>query len=615
MAKTATKTSHVKLKPADPFDLIRWLARSQSDPRKAIAELIQNSLDAGATHVQVIRKTHRKSPVLVIEDDGNGVIPELDREQALRYLASHVGHSRKRGLTPEQRAQQVVAGQYGVGLLGFWAIGREFELRTRVNNSELFALCLEENSPRAKIEAIPMSVDAPATFTHVVIRNLHSTALRVLGGRKLADYLAAELRGQLLQRKVELVIHDRLSRSPSNKHIAVVPRRFVGERLAVPRLLPIPGFPSARVELFLSQEDRAAIQVACAGTLIADDIGELSMLGLNRPPWIGQSLTGLIDFASFQVPPGTRRGIVPNDAAHRFASALNQFAEVVNEELARREHEQSATKDRQVIRDLRRALRGFQRRLPQYEFPTTPSDAGHTNSDESGDASQGHNSVATGRVYTEPRIDNEELPPPVLASVSLTPSRLKLAPGKEHKIRAVPKDPAGNVLKDGVTFAWSISPAIASVVGSGRRPTIVCSPLASPGDVATIHLDAVANKCTAHAVAELTVTVPKSEDDMEGTLGIIDPELVHVAQAPWRSRMVADKWQINAAHEDYIELRGDSKARLRYLLALLAKEMVCKSYGKSGDAQLLEHMVEILAHAERNLRRRSNSEGLSRAKE
>ena len=27
------------VKPADPFELIRWLARSQPDPRKALAEL------------------------------------------------------------------------------------------------------------------------------------------------------------------------------------------------------------------------------------------------------------------------------------------------------------------------------------------------------------------------------------------------------------------------------------------------------------------------------------------------------------------------------------------------------------------------------------------------
>jgi hypothetical protein len=42
-----------KLRAADPFELIRWLARSQPDPRKALAELVQNSIDARATRPRV----------------------------------------------------------------------------------------------------------------------------------------------------------------------------------------------------------------------------------------------------------------------------------------------------------------------------------------------------------------------------------------------------------------------------------------------------------------------------------------------------------------------------------------------------------------------------------
>jgi hypothetical protein len=38
------------------------------------------------------------------------------------------------------------------------------------------------------------------------------------------------------------------------------------------------------------------------------------------------------------------------------------------------------------------------------------------------------------------------------------------------------------------------------------------------------------------------------------------------------------------------------------LLALLAKELVQKSYAQPGGEMLLDHMVEILAHVERNLR-------------
>src|SRR5207248_10255996 len=86
----------LKLKPADPFELIRWLARSQPDPRKALAELVQNSLDAGAKKIRVSRLREHGVTALHVLDDGEGVIPELARTEALTYIATHVGYSRKR---------------------------------------------------------------------------------------------------------------------------------------------------------------------------------------------------------------------------------------------------------------------------------------------------------------------------------------------------------------------------------------------------------------------------------------------------------------------------------------------------------------------------------------
>ena len=92
-AEKPRATTSLQLKPADPFELIRWLARSQSDPRKAVAELVQNCIDAGARHITIERQRIRKTPCLSIRDDGEGVLPDMDREAALRHLATHVGHS------------------------------------------------------------------------------------------------------------------------------------------------------------------------------------------------------------------------------------------------------------------------------------------------------------------------------------------------------------------------------------------------------------------------------------------------------------------------------------------------------------------------------------------
>lgn len=601
--KSSTSAKRVKLKPADPFELIRWLARSQSDPRKAVAELVQNSLDAGASHIRVVRRRARKLVILEIIDDGEGVIPELDRGDALHYLATHVGHSRKRGLSPQQRAEQVIAGQYGVGLLGFWAIGKQLELRTRVAGSEQMALCLVEDSPDAAIKKVPLRTDAPATFTQVTVTDLHASASRALTGRRLTDYLAAELRGQLMQRNVELIVEDRLSRGSADKLFRVRPREFTGEQLAIPQYVQVPGYPPARIHLYFADGDEPPhIQVACAGTLVADDIAELAALGLNEAPWVGKGLTGIIDFAAFTVPPGTRRGVLPNEAAGAFAMAIAEFSELVEAELQRRAAEVSATTDRQIVRDLRRALKGFHRRLPQYDFPTEKTDEGDL-------SERAPNRVAAGPLHSEPKRPSTPAAGP-LASVAIRPATLTLAAGTERRIRAIPKDAEGKVLADGVTFAWTITATTAdafAIAGSGRAVTIVARDGLPPGTRGTVHLDAVAEGRLAQTTMDVTIVAADDnadDTDAPDRFGIIEPELVRDTPTSWRSRMTGTTWQVNEAHEDYLRVRGNAKSRMRYLLALLAKEMVQRSYGRPGDDQLLEHMVEILAHAETNLRGR-----------
>jgi hypothetical protein len=94
------------LRPHDPFELIRWLALSQPDPRKALAELVQNSLDAGARTVRIARRRDRGAPCLFIFDDGGGVIPDLDRPEALRYIAARCDGSTERPSGPTLRARE-----------------------------------------------------------------------------------------------------------------------------------------------------------------------------------------------------------------------------------------------------------------------------------------------------------------------------------------------------------------------------------------------------------------------------------------------------------------------------------------------------------------------------
>jgi hypothetical protein len=611
MSPMRARASHsVKLKPADPFDLIRWLARSQSDPRKAVAELVQNSIDAHARSVRIERRRVRHTPALIIRDDGEGVLPEMGREQALSALVTEIGHSRKRGLSPRERHDQVVAGKYGIGLLGFWSVGRRMDIRTRVRGSEVWLLHLIEDRERAEILRDRMPLESEETFTEIVVSELHDSAIRMLGARRLTEYLAAELRGAILASGVSIEIFDGMARGPVPRRFAVVPRRFTGEPLGLPPEIPVDGHFPIRLELYLARGlERPALEVSCAGTLVADDVGELRNLGLDRPPWVGRDLAGLIDFPGFTVPPGTRRGVAPDAAAEAFVRALDGVVPLVEAELKRLERERGAAASRQVMQDLRRALKGLRNRLPQYELPAVASgEAEMRDAAEAGIAPSGAEGAAGDgageeRDESSPGRDRtlDLFPPGPLFAIRISPPEIALAPGRERRVLGVGVDESGRRVLGDVDIVWSTVSPVLSIAGEGRRPAVQASAEARAGSRFSLVAEGRQGQHTARG--EAAVVIIEAEEPGAGIgFGIPEPELVDDAGATWRSRFDGRRWQVNASHDDYVALHGDAKARLRYLLALLAKEIAQRTHGVPGSEAALESLVEILAHAERNLR-------------
>lgn len=615
----------VKLKPADPFDLIRWLARSQSDPRKAIAELVQNSIDANARRVAIEKRRLRRGPALVITDDGEGIVPDLAREEALRSIATNIGHSRKRGLTPRERHEQVVAGKYGIGLLGFWSVGRRMEIRSRVQGSPTVALRLVEDQERAEIARLPAAIGEPDTFTEILISELHESALRALAGRRLAEYLAAELRGPLLRTGVDLEVSDHLARGAGQKRFSVVPKRFSGERLNLPESIDVPPHAAARVELYLVRggDGLQGIQVSCAGTLVADDIAELRSLGFEGSPWVGAGLSGIIDFPGFNVPPSTRRGVIPDQAAAAFVAAMERLVPEIEAELGRFEKERSEVASRQTMQELKRALRGLRDRLPQYELPHVPGDEMAAELTTPGGPLELGEMPDDGSGAKPNGTSGDTLPLfPVgpLASVAITPETCPLAPGEERRVSAVPRATDGRRVREGVAYAWTITasgvPGAAmpfSVTGVGARPAVRAAPGARIGSTATLELTATQGADVAQASATLVVADKEARD--AAGFGIPEPELVDDPNGLWRSRFDGERWQVNAAHPDYLGARAEPRSRFRYLLACLTKEIVQRTHGGIGTEAVLESVIEILSHCERNLREPSGaSERPGRAK-
>ncbi|MFZ1892827.1 MAG: ATP-binding protein, partial [Rhodoplanes sp.] len=62
-----------RLKIGDDWNAITIIALSQSSPLKAIAELVENSIDARASTVTITRGRENARHFLTIRDDGEGV--------------------------------------------------------------------------------------------------------------------------------------------------------------------------------------------------------------------------------------------------------------------------------------------------------------------------------------------------------------------------------------------------------------------------------------------------------------------------------------------------------------------------------------------------------------
>jgi len=110
----------------DQWNAITIIAHSQTHPLKAICELTENAIDAGARSVRIIRRRRGGEAYLEFEDDGRGVAADAAGRPDFERIATHLCDSMKRRLVAEDR--RGVHGEFGIGLLSFWSLGEELRM-------------------------------------------------------------------------------------------------------------------------------------------------------------------------------------------------------------------------------------------------------------------------------------------------------------------------------------------------------------------------------------------------------------------------------------------------------------------------------------------------------
>jgi len=505
----------------------------------------------------------------------------------------------------------MIQGKYGIGILGFWSIGARFEMRSRVGGGDVWILILHEDDPHAEVTTLAQrrlpSFDE--TFTEIIITGLHAAAARQLSIRRLREYLGAELRGQLSEREIDVRLFDKIARGLALKEVTVEPRRFRGARIEGIDALPVPGFSTARIELYLlPQEDPldARVSLAALGTIVCEDIGRLDGMDLDHPPWVGGAIEGLVDFADLDVAPASRRGFVPTPAALALADALRALEPAILERIREEESRRQEDRPEDIARELRKIFRPLWAELPQYRLfdvsagggrvpeadepagpgetvPEPPADApeppepegGTGDGDEDGGFEQG-----------------ELLPPGPLARVRIAPRRSRLLPKTRRTLRARAEDEGGRPILEGIEYDWSIREGGGTLEADGAAGHYTAPEI--PGLVA---IAVLAREGDRACEADATVRVVDRFDIADGAReGVPTPEPVSDPRGAWRSRIEGDRWQFNTAHPDFIAVRGDRKRRMRYLVHLFAKEVVLRNHGRTEDGLILERMVEVLTH-------------------
>ena len=175
-----------KLRIGDDWNAIRIIALSQSNPLKAIAELVENSIDAHAKTIAITRGREQGEHYLTVKDDGDGIPRDPNGLPDFKYVATHICDSVKRRLKADG-AGDGVQGEFGIGLLSFWTVGDTLTMTSSGADQRVYQMVMSKGDPRYIVKL--RRVLFAERGTELKIGPLLE-GIRGLSGEKIQWYLA-----------------------------------------------------------------------------------------------------------------------------------------------------------------------------------------------------------------------------------------------------------------------------------------------------------------------------------------------------------------------------------------------------------------------------------------
>jgi hypothetical protein len=597
-----------KLRIGDNWNAITIIARSQTNPLKAVAEFVENSIDARARHVYITRGKSKGAFYLTVNDDGEGIPKDEKGIPNFRHVATHICDSIKRQL--KVHGAEGIQGEFGIGLLSFWTLGQSLNMTCSGADGNTYQMTMAKDSPEFNVSQKRRLL--PSKGTDLMIHPL-LPGLRSFTGEKIQRYLASELRDRIRQSGVEIRVMDRTARA----QYVVVPRQFTGRLLH--HLRPAQTEQGdIYLELYLN-DPRSANEVDLyrRGTRVVHPITELDPF--QKEPWTAGYLQGIIDASFLNLTPGTRRGIIHDEEFDAFCRALEPVEEQLQhiiEEQRKAEEERSS---RQILRRVQRALKEAFLCLPEEEYdwfdihgPRHKKKGPFVHPGSATGNGQDQDDQQAWIGEPPPEVDDEDTKQKAffefagpLYSVMISPRSSVISVDKRKKYRALCRDRSRRPVWEDLVYYWEITDGEGQLDGSDGESLTFTAPPEPCLTTLKVIVRQGDRQCTDEALITVTDSLLEQASHTGGQRkGLPGYTYRRAPGEMWRSKYDADKNVviINNGHRDFVYAAKHKGRKLRYICRLFCKELVLHNFPGLQENDLLERMIELSMYTEENLK-------------
>lgn len=578
-----------KLRIGDEWNAISIIAMTQTNPLKAVAELVENSIDAGAKRVVIVREKQGGIPALRVSDDGDGVRLSEKGVPDFEYVATHICDSIKRKL--EEAQKKGIQGQFGIGLLGFWCLGAEMKMISRAKGSRGTWQWGMRREGQDYNEPQPYSPQRDGFGVDVIVSDLSSATKNILTGEKLNKYLSAELRDRIKESGVTIKISDRLS--GAKKDFTVKPKEFTGKRIRDVTMVSVPRYGEISTELYLNypaEGESLNVSVSKSGTRVKKSILEFDEF--RRPPWDLNRLEGIIDYPRLRLAPGTRENIVTDEHFQKFVEGVRSVEDRILRLVKEKEREAEEKASREVLKSIQKAFADAWQDLPEGEY-----DWFEVRKRAAGPQSPPPDTPI------EPHPVRPQEPAVLqapLTQVKIFPKVATVLVNNEKRFTATPYDAKNRVILSGIKFEWSAPTALGVLEAQENMAIYKAGPQQGVTSIEVRCRQGGVEKSD-QATLVLVLERPAGSQLTKG----LPPPLYTAGPADgWRSRWNQNLRviEVNSAHRDFKFSKPKQMHFRRYLARLYAKELVLLNYGDAvNNTAALERLIEVVTYIEQRL--------------